>query len=97
MSIHNRAAVMLVGLQVLDEPQANHKLALARRQAVFDIEKHDPRGDSLLDELSTMLHQRRSQLLLNFEAGDGLETARMIDNVIFSVADDIRRKHGGEA
>lgn len=89
-------AILQTALRVLDPPTKRKDEGLARRQAVFDIEKHDPRGDSLLDELATMLHQRRSQLLLNFEAGDGLETARMIDNVIWSVADDIRRKHGAE-
>lgn len=82
--------------RVLDPNPRRPNESLARRQAVFDIEKHDPRGDSLLDELATMLHQRRGQILNNFAAGDDVENARLINSVIFSVSDAIEREHGEE-
>lgn len=79
--------------RVLDPNPRRPNEALARRQAVFDIEKHDPRGDSLLDELATAFEQHRAQILNNFMAGDDMENAAIVRRVIWSVADDIRRKH----
>lgn len=66
-----------------------------RRAAVFEIEKaKDPDGrtdgygrEILLDEWQEMLDQRIGNLLEHFQARDTLEIGRLMENVIFNVAD----------
>lgn len=65
----------------------------ARRNAAFDIDTHDARGDSLLDELATMLHKNHAQILSNFLVGDDLANGVLIRDVIFQVSDAIHAKH----
>lgn len=85
-------AILDNAFRALEHRKRNNE-AVARRNAVFDIQRHDPRRDSLLDELCTELYQQIGQVLANFEVGDDLANGVLIRNVIYQVADAIHAKH----
>lgn len=94
MAVATNLLAMKHALTAVDGKRS--KEAASRRNAVFDIETHDPRGDSLLDELATEFHQRLSTILENFEMGDDLANGVVIRRVIYQVADAIHAKHWEE-
>lgn len=86
------SSVLDFAMRALEHRDRNTE-SVARRNAVFDIQTHDTRGDSLLDEMATQFAQQLGAVLNNFAAGDDNANGVMVRNVIFQVADAIHAKH----